>query len=64
MDPILSGELYCTSPSESSSSQTLREPTGVLKLICNGYTTIRGALISQEILERLDLITCDIRLCI
>jgi hypothetical protein len=40
------------------------ELTGVLELICNGYTTIRGAFISQEIPERLDLITRSIRLCI
>ncbi len=38
------------------------ELTGVLELIRNGYTTIRGALISQEILERLNLITRDTQL--
>jgi len=38
--------------------------TGVLELVCDRYTTVRGALISQEIPERLDLITRHIRLCI
>jgi len=39
-----------------------REFYGVLELIRNGYTTIRGALISQEIFEHLNLITRDTRL--
>jgi len=39
-----------------------REFYGVLELIRDGYTTIRGALISQEIPERLNLIIRDTRL--
>lgn len=40
------------------------ELTGVLELIRDGYTTIGGALISQEFFERLNLITRDIRLSV
>ena len=65
MDPILPREFYCgTSWSGLSRSQQRIELTGVLELIRNGYTAIRGALISQEIFERLDLITRDTRLCV
>ena len=63
MDSILPGEFYCgISSSVSSRSQARIELTGVLEFIRNGYTTIRGALISQEIFERLNLITRDTRL--
>ena len=58
MDPILPGEFYC---GMSSSGLSLNQPrielTGVLELVRNGYTTIGGALISQEIPECLYLIT-------
>jgi hypothetical protein len=57
MDPILPGEFYCgISSSGLSCNQPRTEHTGVLELIRNGYTTIRGELISQEILECLNLI--------
>jgi hypothetical protein len=63
MDPILPREFYCgISSSGLSRSQPRIELTGVLELIRNGYTTVRGGLISQEILERLNLITRDTRL--
>jgi len=65
MDPVLPRELNCvTSSSGLSRSHPRIELTGVLELIRNGHTTIRGALISQEIPERLNLITCDTRLCV
>lgn len=60
MDPILPGEFYCgISSSGLGLNRPRTEHTGVLELIRNGYTTIRGALISQEILERLNLVTRD-----
>ena len=63
MDPILPGEFYCgMSSSGLSSSQPRIELTGVLELICNGHTAIRGALVSQKIFKRVDLITRDTRL--
>jgi hypothetical protein len=63
MNPILPREFYCViSSSGSSHSQPRIRLTGVLELIRNGYTTIRGALISQEILEHFNLITRDTRL--
>jgi hypothetical protein len=63
MNPILPREFYCViSSSGLSHSQPRIQLTGVLELIRNGYTAIRGALISQEILEHLNLITRDTRL--
>ena len=63
MDPILPGEFYCgISSSGLGLSQPRIELTGVFEVIRNGYTTIRGALISQVIPERLYLITRDTRL--
>ena len=64
MDPILPGEFYCATCSVLNRIEPRIELTGVFELICDGNTAIRGALISQEIPERLNLITRDIRLCI
>ena len=62
MDPILPREFDCVTISLGlCRSQPRIELTGVLELIRNGYTTIRGALVSQKILERLNLITRGIR---
>lgn len=65
MDSILPREFYCMiSSSKLSLNQTRIELTGVLELICNGYTTVRGELISQLIPEGLNLIARDIGLCV
>lgn len=65
MDSILPRKFYCaTSSSKLSRNQLRIGLTGVLELVCNGYTTIRGALISQVIPERLNLIARDIGLCV
>ena len=65
MDSILPRKFYCAiSSSKLGRNQLWIELTGVLEFICNGYTTIRGALISQVIPERLNLIARDIGLCV
>ena len=63
MDPILPGEFYCgISSSGLGLSQPRIELTGVLEVIRNGYTTIRGEFVSQKILESFNLVTRDTRL--